>query len=265
MDDLRLTVFLSSRMRELHNERMLLKQMLQERGMQVFAFEVDAGARPESPQVAYLSEVRNADVYVGLFWNEFSEAVFEEFECAQSLGKPCFIYTKSFSVRRDKQLREKLQAILNGRSGLTAGEFSDVVQLSKIVGRDLQNWLIRDWRSKCEMSDVLRRRMQLDADALLDMMDKSETIGIDRIVGWPPVFHLRYHTKGIVRVSPHGQPFFSHDHRVCMEVHNHYPSDLPFLKVLTPLFHPMSARMVQYASDGTDYRTICRNCVSTLG
>jgi len=73
-------------MRELHNERILLKQVLEEKGLRVFAFEADAGARPETAQAACLDEVANADVYLGLFWNDFSEAVLEEFDCARSLG-----------------------------------------------------------------------------------------------------------------------------------------------------------------------------------
>jgi len=45
MSNSQLGVFISSRMRELHNERVLVKSVLEDKGLRVFAFESDAGAR----------------------------------------------------------------------------------------------------------------------------------------------------------------------------------------------------------------------------
>jgi ubiquitin-protein ligase len=236
MDDARLSVFLSSRTQELHDERVFLNQVLEHKGMQVFVFESDAGARPEAPKIAYLNEVASADIYVALFWNDFSEPVLEEFECARSLGKPCFIYVKTFAVKRDGQLIQVLNDISDGRSGLTVAEFSDVLQLGKLVSRDLQNWLIRDWRAKCDMPGAIRHRLIRDADDML-----NDDIEIVRLENWPPTFptfHLRFRIKGVLGLDPSDEPVFGDDHRLRMELHKDYPMSLPFTRFTTPLFHP---------------------------
>ncbi|MDE1729076.1 MAG: DUF4062 domain-containing protein, partial [Thaumarchaeota archaeon] len=83
----KLKIFVSSRTKELHDERVAIKQMLTPFGFEVFIFEDDAGARTESPSEVYQKEVNDCDLYVGIFREEHSDATEAEYRIALSASK----------------------------------------------------------------------------------------------------------------------------------------------------------------------------------
>lgn len=89
-----LRVFISSSMQELAAERTEAKGSLDELQIDVWAFEDDAGARPQSIQKTFLDEIQRSDLFIGIFWNSYGQHTINEFEHARSLGKPCLIYEK---------------------------------------------------------------------------------------------------------------------------------------------------------------------------
>jgi hypothetical protein len=75
---------------QLEDER-VRKRALADRDIDVFVFELDAGARSQSIQQTFLDEVEHADLYIGLFWKGYGQYTIEEFEHAQMLGIDCLI------------------------------------------------------------------------------------------------------------------------------------------------------------------------------
>jgi len=134
----RLTIFISSTMTELQNERAELKRALSADDIEVVMFE-DLGARPDTPRQAYLSEVRDADVYLGVFWNQHSAPTEEEYSEARKQGKPCFIYMKDFDVHRDEALGALLMEM---ETSVVYNTFRNTVELGKKANHDIRQWIL---------------------------------------------------------------------------------------------------------------------------
>jgi hypothetical protein len=236
------TAFVSSATTELRDERFIVKQMLSARGMNAFVFELDAGARPETPQRAYLNEIAAADVYLGIFWNQYSAPTVEEFEHAVTLGLPRFIYVKDYDVHRGPELSCFLERIADGRSGLTLRHFSDVIELSKFVQEDLANWLVHDWREKSQKlarPHVIMLRLSHDAATLVNLTQKWPAINILSTTGTPPHHYLiEFNLRGITGLDPSGEIIEVRRHVVEFDIHQDYPMSLPFTRFQQPIFHP---------------------------
>lgn len=87
-----LSLFISSKMTELAEERRAVQTALKKYNMYGWLWDDDAGARIEPTQSTYLSEVAACDIYIGLFWLEYGPCTIEEFEHAhKNMGKPCLI------------------------------------------------------------------------------------------------------------------------------------------------------------------------------
>lgn len=89
-----LSLFISSKMTELADERRAVQKALSKYRMYGWLWEKDAGARPEPIDSTYLTEVAACDIYIGLFWLGYGPYTIEEFECARQHNKPCLIYEK---------------------------------------------------------------------------------------------------------------------------------------------------------------------------
>lgn len=85
-------MFVSSTIEELREERARIKMALEPLGLDVFLFELDAGARSESTRRVYGDEVLQCDIYIGLFKHIFSAPTKEEYELALANGKEILIY-----------------------------------------------------------------------------------------------------------------------------------------------------------------------------
>ena len=100
-----LSLFISSKMAELAEERRAVQSALSAYQMRGWLFEKDAGARPEPIQSTYLAEVEACDIYIGLFWQGYGPYTIQEYERARSLKKPCLVYEKQVDIdTRDPQL-----------------------------------------------------------------------------------------------------------------------------------------------------------------
>jgi hypothetical protein len=239
----KLKVFVSSTILELHDERIVLRNEFNIRGIDTFVFEFDAGARPNSAQQSFLSEVADSDLYIGIFWNQFSGATIKEFEHARAIGKPCFVYVKNFDVHRDPRLDAFLLHIGAPTTGITYRYFNNVLELVHFARRDVQNWLVSEWRQKTTGQQSLPSpkliRLQADFVHLLNLCQSTDIMKIVESEGTPPTrYVVEYDTKGIIGVDELNNPVFSNRHLVEFALHEGYPMNLPFVRFLTPIFHP---------------------------
>lgn len=236
----RLKAFISSTMLELHNERLIMKKALEKCRIESFVFESDAGARPESPRQAYLDEVADSDLYIGIFWNRYSAPTIEEFEYAKAAGKPSLVYVKSFDIRREPKLEDFLKQISLSNSGITYRCFDNVIELTQFAEQDALDWLVREWRRQSEKYNLpahTLRRLEDDLTGLINLSARTATIELIKSEG--PQFQLQYQLKGIIDIDEQGKPNIGDQHLVEFTIPKGYPyTALPFAHFQTPIFHP---------------------------
>jgi hypothetical protein len=144
-----LSLFISSKMQELADERRAVRAALNMYHMYVWRWEEDAGARSEPIRSTYLHEVEACDIYLGLFWLGYGPYTIEEFEHARAHHKPCLIYEKQVEV---EQRSPELTAFLNclqqvdSPTGLTVFPFQTPQQLIEQVQKDVINLLTTYFR-----------------------------------------------------------------------------------------------------------------------
>jgi tetratricopeptide (TPR) repeat protein len=142
-----LSLFISSKMAELQEERRAVQQALAAYCMYGWLWEKDAGARPESIQSTYLKEVEACDIYIGLFWKGYGEYTIEEYQHAHKHRKPCLIYEKQVdSEQRDQQLTDFLKEINRVPEGLTVCYFKNTEELAEQVLKDIIQLLTSRFR-----------------------------------------------------------------------------------------------------------------------
>lgn len=131
-----LKVFISSRQTELANERAYVKSHLRQHGIESFAFEFDTKASPTSPERTFLEALGQSDIYLGIFYRQYSEATITEYREACKLGIPCLIYIKKVGrQKRDRRLKGFLDSISNKH---VYREFDLITQLSCVYDDVLQ-------------------------------------------------------------------------------------------------------------------------------
>src|SRR6266851_4680146 len=89
MPDHPFSIFISSKMAELLEERRAVQEALADYHMTGWRWESDSGARPTTVRQTYLREVEDCDLYLGLFWLGYGPYTIEEYEHARKQGKPC--------------------------------------------------------------------------------------------------------------------------------------------------------------------------------
>jgi tetratricopeptide (TPR) repeat protein len=188
-------VFLSSSMNELAEERRTIRASLGEMKVDVFAFESDAGARSQSPQETYLSELRAADLYIGLFWRRFGRYTIDEYEAARRDHVPCLIYEKRVHVEeRDAELQSFLEQVGDVETGLTVRWFEDASQLSGIVMEDVARWVTDRIRGRS------RGGKPFQAPALSDQYVERH----DLLHRLKETIFLARDERGVTRIILHG-------------------------------------------------------------
>lgn len=141
-----LRVFLSSRMAVLVDLRAILKEALERQGLDVFVYEADAGARPESPEQASLAEVDRADIVVLVVEHTYGAVTEREYDHARLREKPCLVYVRHSAQAPDPD-QAKFLTKLEGARGVPSREtFHNAVELAGKVARDIQAWLVREFR-----------------------------------------------------------------------------------------------------------------------
>src|SRR2546429_5448535 len=99
-----LSLFISSKMQELVEERRAVQSALSDYRMYGWLWEDDAGARPMPTRDTYLKEVETSDIYLGLFWLGYGSYTIDEYKHARQHSKPCLVYEKNVETdRRDPQ------------------------------------------------------------------------------------------------------------------------------------------------------------------
>ena len=140
-----LRVFLSSRMAVLIDLRATLRQALKAQGLDLFVYETDAGARPQSPEQTSLEELERSDIVVFVLEHSYGEVTEREYDHARTLEKPCLVYVRLREAADERQGR--FLAKVKGPRGVPSREtFLDAVDLSDKVARDVQHWLVREYR-----------------------------------------------------------------------------------------------------------------------
>ncbi len=144
-----LSLFISSKMQELANERRSIQTALKEYEMYGWLWEEDAGARPEPIRSIYLKEVEACDIYIGLFWLGYGPDTIEEYKHARTHNKPCLIYEKYVDIEnRSQELSTFLHHIQQVAipDGLTVYRFETSEQLAKQVQTDVMRLLTTQFR-----------------------------------------------------------------------------------------------------------------------
>jgi tetratricopeptide (TPR) repeat protein len=150
-----LSLFISSKMQELADERRAVQAALAEYLMHGWIWENDAGARPEPVRSAYLDEVEACDIYLGFFWLGYGPYTIEEFEHARKLQKPCLLYEKHVSIeQRSPELATFLERIqrVDNPEGLTIYRFENPNQLAAQVQSDVIRLLTTRFRESRQQS-----------------------------------------------------------------------------------------------------------------
>lgn len=143
-------IFISSVQKELSQERQALRDYIHadpllRRFFDVFLFE-DLPAADRRADRIYLDEVRNADIYLGLFGTDYGREdkqgvspTEREFNAATEAGIPRLVYVKGSS---DKDKHPKMKAFI-GRAGneLIRRRFNDLATLKPAVYASLVEYL----------------------------------------------------------------------------------------------------------------------------
>jgi len=96
-------------------------------------------------------------------------------------------------------------------------------------------------------------RLRIQQEKLMQLADRSDLIEVevvDPTPGWPAEkYIITYRCKGIARINHDREPEYSWLHRMEMYLSDDYPVTEPYLKFLTPIWHPNIA--------STEPRQVC--------
>jgi|SRR5215212_3353693 len=85
-------------------------------------------------------------------------------------------------------------------------------------------------------------RLAIEYTKLINLAARSNFIEIHPVevqLGWPPEkYIITYRCRGIASVDAHGLPLASELHQVSMYMGSDYPLKEPYLRWLTPIWHP---------------------------
>jgi ubiquitin-protein ligase len=86
------------------------------------------------------------------------------------------------------------------------------------------------------------RRLTLEYEKLINLASRSDFIKIDPVEakpGMPPdKYVITFTCKGIARINENKEPVAATTHRVSMFISREFPRKEPYLKWLTPIWHP---------------------------
>jgi predicted ATPase len=126
-------------MGELAAERRAVKSVIEQLHLTPVLFEL--GARPHPPRELYLAYLRQSDVFVGIYGEQYGWVAQDattsgiEDEYLAASGKPKLIYIRDPAPGRDGRLAAMLERI--GADGLSYRFFRDAAELESVVADDL--------------------------------------------------------------------------------------------------------------------------------
>ena len=137
--DQRLRVFVSSTMKELADERAAARRAIERLHLTPVLFEL--GARPYPPQDLYLAYLRQSDVFIGIYGQQYGwiapgrERSGLEDEYLAASDKPKLVYVQSPAPGRDPRLADMLERV--GQGGLSYRTYSSAKDLGGLIADDL--------------------------------------------------------------------------------------------------------------------------------
>jgi Domain of unknown function (DUF4062) len=137
--DQRLRIFVSSTMKELASARAAARSAIERLRLIPVLFEL--GARPYPPRDLYLAYLRQSDVFIGIYGQQYGwiapdqEISGLEDEYLNAGGMPKLVYVQSPAPDRDPRLKEMLSRIQS--DGLSYRGFATSDELSTLIADDL--------------------------------------------------------------------------------------------------------------------------------
>jgi predicted ATPase len=138
--DQRLRVFVSSTLQELAEERMVVKNAIQNIHLIPVMFEL--GARPHAPRDLYRQYLAQSQIFVGLYWESYGWVAPDEKvsgledEYLRSGNLPKLIYIKKTTGKRDERLTDLLNRIQKDDK-VSYKTFTDAGELGNLIINDL--------------------------------------------------------------------------------------------------------------------------------
>ena len=169
MHDDKTEIFISSKMVELAHERALLYDFIPTLGNHVhelhaWVFEKNAPATDKPIRDVYLDILRNSNLYIGLFWNEYGEWTIDEFDRATEWGMERLCFVKDVDAdKRDPRLTKFINDNQGVTSGLTMKWYKTDDELLESVKASITLWI----------QDQLTRRGAISARLIKDEDDLS--------------------------------------------------------------------------------------------
>jgi predicted ATPase len=137
--DQRLRIFVSSTMKELASERVAARAAIERLRLIPVLFEL--GARPYPPRDLYLAYLRQSDVFIGIYGQQYGWIAPDqkvsglEDEYLNAGGMPKLVYVQSPAPDRDPRLSEMLTRIQS--DGLSYRGFATSDELGTLIADDL--------------------------------------------------------------------------------------------------------------------------------
>jgi predicted ATPase len=137
--DQRLRIFVSSTMKELASARAAARSAIERLRLIPVLFEL--GARPYPPRDLYLAYLRQSDVFIGIYGQQYGwiapdqEVSGLEDEYLNAGGMPKLVYVQSPAPDRDPRLKEMLSRIQS--DGLSYRGFATSEELNTLIADDL--------------------------------------------------------------------------------------------------------------------------------
>ena len=173
--DERLQVFVSSTVEELKDARAIAREAINDFQFSPLMCE-DWGASTESSRKTYLKEIKNSDVYIGIFWKNYSEPTVEEYREAIRLGKEILLYVKKEENElRNNNLKEFLTNIKNLDSGHIYYEYDTVVDLKSRIKDNIS-------RIVSKKKDIFLKKL-FNYDNLMNFCKKQIKSNMDYLKG----------------------------------------------------------------------------------
>ncbi|MGA2768458.1 MAG: DUF4062 domain-containing protein [Candidatus Bathyarchaeia archaeon] len=143
-----LGVFISSKQVELDDERQIAKEVVESFGFEPIMSE-NRPASPNSPLSVCLEEVEHSDIYLGIFYKEYSGPTEAEYLKATELDIPCLIFMKKLreDEHRDNSLNTLLREIRHPTKGRWTNDFEHVIELKGKIRTSLVRLLVSRFRS----------------------------------------------------------------------------------------------------------------------
>src|ERR1700741_1679955 len=167
----RLRVFISSRMQELQDLRAILHRELQNLRIDAFVYEVELGARPDDPETVSLLEIERTDILVLVIGGSYGEITEREYDRARELNKPCLVYERLGRTSTDEKLQRFMDKLSGPRGVPSRSTFQNAVDLAEKVAKDVQDWLVREYR-RLSAERSARRAFSRRTGKIQDTLDR---------------------------------------------------------------------------------------------